>query len=86
MTEDKGTSFERTETVDLLIVMAEGGTCVVEAPMCMAVVGSFVAFVIGEWTHHGEVVELNCKKCGRIYPIVQVKHPAHVSMIREERA
>ena len=32
------------------------------------------------------VVELNCKKCGRIYPIVRVKHPANVSMIREERA
>ena len=29
------------------------------------------------------VVELNCKKCGRIYPIVRVKHTAHVSMIKE---
>ena len=38
----------------------------------------------GSGIEHG--VELNCKKCGRIYPIVRVKHPAHVSMIREERA
>ena len=68
MTEDKETSFERTETVDLLIVMAEGGTYVVEVPMCMAVVGSFVAFTIGEWTHHGEVVELmTCDRDSQAY-------------------
>ena len=42
--------------------------------------------VAGRGSGFEHVVELNCKKCGRIYPIVRVKHPVHVSMIREERA
>ena len=54
---DEG-SFERKGMTDLLIVMAERGTYVVEAPAHMACVGSLVSFAVSEWTHTGEVVEM----------------------------
>ena len=51
-------SFDRREVVNLLIVFADKKTHVVEAPVCLAAVGSLVEFQVGEWTHRGEVVEL----------------------------
>ena len=68
MTEDKETSFERTETIDLLIVFTDKGNRVVEAPMCKAVVGSVVEFTVGDWTHRGEVLELmTCERDSQAY-------------------
>ena len=68
MTEGKETSFERTETIDLLIVFTDKGNRVVEAPMCKAVVGSVVEFTVGDWTHRGEVLELmTCERDSQAY-------------------